>query len=143
MPRATKASRTALPHSLPPCITKDQRRRLRKLAVRADPVWRADAEFFERRPDRMHRVRLADPDELAFQEILEGTEIETQSAGERYFVIVRLVVPGQRLRMFVMAQENTKTDMAEENARWCFLVFASPQVRKLEAAMRKGARLHS
>ena len=57
--------------SLPP-LTRVQRRLLRKLADHADRVWQADLTFFEKHPDRMHRIRPADQDELTYQAILEG-----------------------------------------------------------------------
>ena len=127
--------------SLPP-LTRGQRRLLRKLADRADRVWQADLTFFEKHLDRMHRVRPADQDELAYLAILEGGLPEIPS-GYRFFVIVRLVALGQRLRLFVPAPENSETDLDERGARWAFKMSATQRVWKIEAEMRKAARLQS
>jgi len=40
-------------------LTRTQRRQMQKLADRVDRVTQADRLFFERRPERQHRVRLA------------------------------------------------------------------------------------
>ena len=123
-------------------LTRVQRRLLRKLADRTDRVWQDDLTFFEKHPDRMHRVRPADQDELAYQAILEGGLPEIPP-GFRFFVIVRLVALGQRLRLFVLAPENTETDLDEGSACWAFITSATPRAWKIEAEMRKAARLQS
>ena len=54
-------------------ITRAQRRKMQKLADRVDRVTQADRLFFERRPDRQHRVRLAS--EVQQNEQLEGARL--------------------------------------------------------------------
>ena len=51
-------------------LTRPQRRQLQKLADRVDRVTQADRLFFERRPDRQRRVRLANQAELSSRKSL-------------------------------------------------------------------------
>jgi hypothetical protein len=52
-------------------LSRAQRREMRKLAERVDRVAQADARFFERFPNRKHRVRLASQAELSQYKIID------------------------------------------------------------------------
>jgi transposase len=81
-------------------LTRTQRRQLEKLSCHVERVTDTDRVFFEQRPDRKHRVRIASEVEIAQLEIVNG-EVMTLPPGMRHFAIVRNVAPGTRLRAFV------------------------------------------
>ncbi len=118
-------------------LTRAQRRQMQKLADRVDRVTNADRLFFERRPDRMHRVRLASQAEIGQNEILEGPH--EAPPGCRIFTIVRNIAPGVRQRLFVFALEGSETDLSEATARAAFETAATPRTWEIEAALRKAA----
>lgn len=99
-------------------ISQKQRRQLQKLADRVEQITRADRLFFERRPERQHRVRLAGPAEIEELGILEP--MLAVPAGSRVFVAVRNVGPGLRFRAKLVAPEACETDLSEHQARAIF-----------------------
>jgi hypothetical protein len=119
-------------------LTRAQRRQMQKLADRVDRVTQADRLFFERRPDRMHRVRLASQAEIGQQELLEGKPL-FMPPGCRVFCIVRNIAPGVRMRLFTYGLEGSETDLSEAWARAIFEKAATPQAWKIEAQLRAAA----
>jgi hypothetical protein len=117
-------------------LTHAQRREMRKLAERVDRVAQADARFFERFPNRKHRVRLASQAELGQYKIIDGGPVFLPP-GCRFFVVVRNVVPGARLRLFVRGLEFSETDLSEEMALAVFESAATDQTREIEAELRR------
>ena len=119
-------------------LTRAQRRQMQKLADRVDLVTQADRLFFERRPERQHRVRLASQAEIEQNEILEGPHGVPPDC--RIFTeIVCNVAPGVRLRLFTAAPEGAETDLNEAMARAIFNAAATPRTWEIESAMRKAA----
>jgi hypothetical protein len=116
-------------------LTPKQQREMQGLADNVDLVTQADRKFFERRPDRQHRVRLASQAEIGQQELLQGEPIETLP-GCRIFTIVRNIAPGARLRLFTYGLEGAETDLSETIARAIFEACATPQIRRIEADIR-------
>ncbi len=119
-------------------LTRAQRRQMQKLADRVDRVTNADRLFFERRPDRMHRVRLASQAEIGQNEILEGKP-QWLPPGCRIFCIVRNIAPGIRLRLYTFGLEGSETDLNEAWAQAIFEASATPRTWEIEAQMRAAA----
>ena len=117
-------------------LTRSQRREMQKLAGRVDKVTQADRRFFERFPNRRHRVRLASQAEIAQHELLEGAPI-WKPPGTRIFVAVRNIAPGCRLRLYIRGIEGAETDLDEGMAKAIFESSASPRTWEVEAQMRK------
>ncbi len=117
-------------------LTRAQRRQMQKLANQVDRVTQADRLFFERFPNRMHRVRLASRAEIEQRELIDGA-ILMVAPGCRIFCAVRNVAPGCRLRLYVQGLEGSETDLAEGVARAIFEASATPRTWVIEAQMRK------
>jgi hypothetical protein len=117
-------------------LTRNQRRQMKKLAPHLGRIADADRVFFEQHPDRRHRIRFASEVEIAQHEILSG-KLMRLPQGHRHFVIVRFA-PGRRLRLFVTNHEGAETglDVPEDLADVIFDTASTPQVRKIEAALR-------
>lgn len=95
-------------------FTRQWRRALERLTPKIDRVTAADRKFFERHPDRSHRLRLAAEAEAEIAQL--GAE-ETLPAGIRWFVAVRQVAPGMRLRAFGAETDADEATCAEVFAR--------------------------
>jgi hypothetical protein len=119
-------------------LTRAQRRQMQRLTDRVDRVTQADRLFFERRPDRKHRVRLASQAEIGQQEILEGKPL-FMPPGCHIFTVVRNIAPGVRLRLFTYGLEHSETDLSEATTRAIFETAATPRTWEIEAQMRKAA----
>jgi hypothetical protein len=116
-------------------LTPSQKRQMKRLAEKVDRITQADRRFFERRPGRQHRVRLAGQAEIAQQELFEGKPVD-QLPGCRIFAIVRNIAPGVRLRLFTLGVEGADTDLSETMARSIFEACATPCSRHIEAQLR-------
>lgn len=106
-----------------------------KLADRVDRITQGDRRFFERFPDRRHRVRLASAAELQQYELLEGAPLAIPP-GFKAFVVIRNVFPGARMRLFMVAPEGRETDVCEATAQSIFEAAATPYAREIEAQLR-------
>lgn len=104
-------------------LTRPQRRRIKRLALENEPTIEADRRFFERRPDRNFRVRLASPAECESLRIHDG---HTVDEGSRWYTAVRQVRPGWRLRAFTLGLEGLETDILEETCREVYEHAARP-----------------
>jgi hypothetical protein len=102
----------------PITLTRNQRRQLEKVAGR---MMQADAKFFERRPDRHYRIRLAHSDEIEERRIVDGWQTAIPIPdGKRAYIAVNSPLPGIRFRMPFLANEGMETDVSEEIARGWF-----------------------
>jgi hypothetical protein len=119
-------------------LSRAQRRQMQKLGGRVDRVTNADRLFFERRPERQHRVRLASQAEIGQNEILSG-EPMYMPPGCRAFCIVKNIMPGVRLRLFGRGLEGSETDLSETMARAIYEATSTPRSREIEAALRRKA----
>ena len=119
-------------------MSKSERRQLRKLTDNVDRITQADRKFFERRPDRQHRIRLASQAEIDQQTLLDGNP-PWMPQGFRLFTVVRNVAPGYRLRLFVRNLEGSETDLSEAACREVFEWAATPQIWEIEADTRRMA----
>jgi hypothetical protein len=117
-------------------LTREQRRQMQKLAEQIDRVTQADRRFFERFPDREHRVRLASEAEIEQNAILQG-QPDSPPPFCRVFTVVRNISPGVRLRLYTYGLEGSETDLDEATARAIFEAAATPRTWEIEAQMRK------
>ncbi len=136
--------------SVPPgdFLTRADRRRIETLAAAVGRVTDGDARFFERFPDRRHRVRLASPAEVETDAILKGQPDISTTPGSRWVAIVKQLVPGVRVRAVErsIGRGGNDLDLTEELARWAYdqMVvpgsFAHERERQMVAALaRMGA----
>jgi len=116
-------------------MTAAQRRRVEALNEQIDKICQADRLFFERHPERRHRVRLASRSEVEQLAVLGATVCPP---GFRVYVAVRNVVSGVRFRTFRCAPVGMETDISEEGAAAIFEATVSPKTRALEATIRRG-----
>jgi hypothetical protein len=119
-------------------LTRAQRRQMKALAERVDRVTNADRLFFERRPERQHRVRLASEAEIGQNEMLTG-EPTYMPPDCRVYTIVKNIAPGIRQRLFTFGLEGSETDLAESMARAIYEAASTPRSREIEAMLRKAA----
>ena len=118
-------------------LTRAERRRLQRLSDTIDKLIDTDRRFFERRPERSHRVRRAFAEEVAAGEIVLGQRRELPPHGA-WFVAIRQIQPGVRVRAFFIAGRGLETDLSEAQAVGIFEAFATEGTREIEAALRKG-----
>ena len=96
-------------------LSRAQRRQMKQLAARVDKITDADRKFFERFPHRQHRVRLAGRAEIEQNALMTGED--SSAPGRSYYVIVKNVASGARLRAMVIGDEGWDIDVSEQQAR--------------------------
>ncbi len=106
--------------------TRADRRRREKIDEAVGRITEGDARFFERRPDREYRVRLAALVELEQNTALEGAEFILTRPGYRWYAVVRQIVPGVRMRVFAQGEADQDTDVPEEFARALYSQIVCP-----------------
>jgi hypothetical protein len=88
-----------------PRLSRAERRRrerqMKKLEARAARVLEADRLYFERFPQRNHRVRLAAAVEIEGLRIASGDPLAIPP-GYRVFMVVRQIAPGLHMWRFVL-----------------------------------------
>ncbi|MFG1293750.1 hypothetical protein [Xanthobacter versatilis] len=112
--------------------TRVNQRRLERLAVKNEATIASDRRFFERRPDRQYRLRLASAAEVDLNRALPGI---WSAPGARLFVVVRKISPTVRIRALFFGPADNAADMdnvSEEEAAFLF-----------ERARRQNAQLAS
>jgi hypothetical protein len=119
-------------------LSRAERRRLQRLCNKIDKLIDTDRRFFERRPDRSHRVRRAFGEEIAAAEIVLGQRCELPPHGV-WFVAVKQIRSGARVRAFFIAASDAETDLSEVQAGAIFEAFAAEGTREIEAALRRGS----
>jgi hypothetical protein len=100
-------------------FTRQQRRQLQRLSGEIDRLINADRSFFQRRPERAHRIRRAFAPEVAVLALLYR-QIEDLPPHLAWFVAVRQMVPGTRARTFFVHPRGLDTDLPEETAAAVF-----------------------
>ncbi len=103
-------------------LTRTNRRRIKTLSAAVGRVTDGDARFFERFPNRRHRVRLASAAEVETDAILKGEPDISTGSGSRWVTIVKQLAPGVRLRAVErsIGCEANDFDLSEEMARWAY-----------------------
>jgi hypothetical protein len=96
-------------------FTRKQRRQIQKLGELVDKATQSDRRFFERRPDREHRLRRADRAEILQTALLSNGEFDIHPPpGLAWFVAVKNLCNGARLRQLAPFLENADADLAPE-----------------------------
>lgn len=113
-------------------------RRLERLAVKNEATIDADKRFFERRPHRRHRVRVASSAEAETSRLLSGV---VATPGGRLFIAVRKVADGARVRALFFGPDESAADldgMGEDEAAWLFERTASahPKLTEIEGVAK-------
>ena len=117
-------------------LSSAQRRELKKLGKQVKRALQSDKLFFERRPERMHRVRLSHSAEIRQNEIAAGALLDAPT-GFLWFTVVRKVKPVVRMRLFTLNFDDAETDLDEDTARELFESLATPVLCDAEARLRK------
>lgn len=120
-------------------MTRNQRRQLQKLAERVDRVVESDHRFFERFPDRQHRVRLASQAEIETNAIIEGDKI-TVAPDRQIYLAVKSVGPRTNLRLIIVGPRDADTDLPEDLAQALYELVNCDKAREIEAQVRLMAR---
>jgi hypothetical protein len=122
-------------------FTRNQRRQIEKLAKLVDKATQSDRRFFERRPDREHRLRRAHRAEVLQAAALSNGEFDVDPGqGLAWHVVVRNLCNGVRLRQFVPFLENADSDLApEEVCKELFEALADrhPEIKDVERQLRE------
>ena len=117
-------------------LSSAQLRETKKLGKQVKRALQSDKLFFERRPGRMHRVRLSHSAEIRQNEIAAGAPLDAPP-GFLWFTVVRKVAPVVRMRLFTLNFDDAETDLDEDTARELFESLATPVLRDAEARLRK------
>jgi len=118
-----------------PELTPDQRRRIQKLADRLDLISEADRKYFERSPERRHRVRVADSVELEEEELVHG-RVRSVPPGRQLYTAVRNVRPGLRFRIVFLGPADRDPELfSEAKARAIYAFHETEEHRLIEAQM--------
>lgn len=104
-------------------------RRLDELSAANDRMSQADKKFFERFPDRRHRVRLAHKAEVEAGAVVNGVNPTRLPAEYKHFVAVKFLSPDCRMRLSFIGLEGSETDVSEAIAAAIFDAAKSEQPR--------------
>ena len=118
-----------------PKLTRAQRRRMQKLADRIDLISEADRKYFERFPQRRHRVRVAGRVEIEGEEIIRGRAMSAPP-GRQLYTAVRSARPGLRLRIMFHGPADADPELfSEAKARAIYAFHETEEHRVIEAQM--------
>ncbi|KQT16176.1 hypothetical protein ASG40_18225 [Methylobacterium sp. Leaf399] len=109
-------------------------RRLKRLTAENETSILADARFFERRPDRNHRIRLASRAEVEMIRLLHPDNVITP--GMRWYTSVRQIRKGVRLRGFTIGLADLDCDETEEVCRSVYERGRSTREVEIEQSLR-------
>lgn len=110
-------------------------RQLKRLTLKNEPTIAADARFFERRPERSHRLRLSSVAEVEILRLLRPGNPLTP--GLRWYTAVRQVRKGFRMRVFSMGLPHLDCDESEEVSCWVFERNRNARDVETEASLRQ------
>lgn len=116
-------------------LNRAQRRALLRNAPKVDEITEADRRYFERFPHRQHRLRPASMAEVSDYETM-ARGLKPVPPGYRYHVVIRNVVPGIRLRVYLLWPASAETEISEDLARQVFEAHASEDIRRLADVVR-------
>jgi len=121
-------------------MSRAQRGQMKKLAPRVDMITDADGKFFDRFPQRQHRVRIAGRAEIEQKALLAGEGTQRSVPNRTYYAIIKNLARGVRLRMIVVGNVGWDTDLSEQEARERFEAERTSQVSQIEQEMVELAR---
>ena len=118
-----------------PEFTRAQRRRMQKLADRIGLISEADRKYFERFPQRRHRVRVTARVEFEAEELVHG-RVRSVPAGRQLYTAVRSARPGLRLRIMFHGPADADPELfSEAKARAIYAFHETEEARAIEALM--------
>lgn len=124
----------------------ERRRRIGEmLAGGLDRSLEINRRFFDRFPDRRHRVRLATQSEVEGLVVAYGRKAGRLEPEERWFAVVRWLSDGAWLKAYIPAPAGEETDVPEA---WAAALYARLAARDggiadLEATTRRIAAMGS
>ena len=122
-------------------LSRPAQRRLKRLTLQNEPSIQADAKFFERRPDRNHRVRLASSAEVEIIGLMHpGTVI---APGMRWYTAVRQIHPGIRCRVFTIDFADLDCDETEAVCRSVYERHCTTRNAEIERSLRQAVEARS
>lgn len=117
-------------------LSRKQRREMQRLAAaRVDKASQSDRLFFERHPDRKHRIRNAHTAEILQAELSSG-EPHPTPPGWRWFSVIRNICPNARGRLFMLNREDAETDLTKEVCRQVYEWLQTPRHSEVEEKVR-------
>jgi len=117
-------------------LSSAQLRETKKLGKQVKRALQSDKLFFERRPERMYRVRLSHSAEIRQNEIAAGAPFDAPP-GFLWFTVVRKIAPVVRMRLFTTLNfHDAETDLDEDTARELFESLATPVLRDAKSRLR-------
>ena len=119
-------------------IDRSARRRLTRLTHENEITIAADARFFERRPDRSHRIRLASRAEVETLYLMHPNR--ERVADLRWYTVIRQLTRGMRFRVFVLGLPDLDCDVAEDVCRAVYEREQTHQAREIEGAYQASMR---
>jgi hypothetical protein len=121
-------------------LTSAQRRQMRKNAELIDRTSaETDRRFFERFPHRRYRMRLPSQTEVDQGNIVQGKTL-APPPGFRFFVVVCLVAPGIRTKLFAPVRigcEFDDIDLPESKVIEVWERASTPETKKIAETMRQ------
>jgi hypothetical protein len=120
-------------------LSRTQRRQMQKLADEVDRITQSDRRFFERFPNRQHRVRLASQAEVKQFAFMEGIYETPPPAGFERYVLVKNIAPGCRVRLPFTGPAGNDTDVSEREAAWLYNSHMPERASKIEFQLRHTA----
>jgi len=130
-------------------ITRQQRRAMARHIADNETTVEADRRFFERRPDRVYRVRRMSRAEIGQWETAQGDRL---AITDEYaaFTVVKNFAPGVRMRIFVPGPpDEDGNETSDDLGRFLWerysdaRPFVAEREARLEAALRlPGGPLH-
>ena len=124
-------------------LSRTARRRIVDLAAAVDKVTAADKAFFQRRPEREHRARLASVAEIETAGIVLDASTDPLPGG-RWVMLVRRLADDVRLR--VLAQSSRFDDLdaiGEDEARAAYRAVCRPGSPQFEVERKAVATLRA
>jgi hypothetical protein len=116
-------------------LSRAQRRLMQELVDRIDLISEADRKYFERFPQRRHRVRVAGRVEIEGDEIIRGRAMRVPP-GRQLYTAVRSARPGLRLRIMFHGPEDADPELfSEVKARAIYALHETEEHRVIEAQM--------
>jgi hypothetical protein len=119
--------------------TRSQRCDLKRLTRRVDRITRDDKKFFERHPNRRHRIRVAGRGEFEHVALAVGKRAQPLEPGLIRFAAIRNVKTGWRIRAFFHGLWNLDVDdLSEEAAGDVFRQLRTEDMVAVETAITEG-----
>jgi hypothetical protein len=124
-------------------LSRTARRRVNDLAAAVDKVTAADKAFFQRRPGREHRARLASVAEIETAGIVLDASTDPLPGG-RWVILVRRLADDVRLRVLAQSSQFDDLDaIGEDEARAAYRAVCRPGSAQFEVERKAVATLRA